>query len=78
LPDSTYQKTEYGAPIRTIDHIAAQDDEAYNPDIWIKIMAADASGNQCVREISFPILPEERPVIDITGVYRDSFFFVTD
>ncbi|KPA12609.1 Cell surface receptor IPT/TIG domain protein, partial [Candidatus Magnetomorum sp. HK-1] len=100
LPDSTYQRSEYGAPVRTIEHIAAQDEEPITtinidtkeyfqkiqiqrirdivanipgistnqnitPDIWIKIMAVDASGNQCVREISFPVLPDERPVIDI-------------
>ena len=34
-------------------------------DVWVKVVAVDASGNSRVREVSYPILVDERPVLDI-------------
>ncbi|HED40633.1 MAG TPA: hypothetical protein ENJ13_09420, partial [Chromatiales bacterium] len=34
-------------------------------DVWIKVVAFDASGNRREREVSFPIRVDERPEVDI-------------
>jgi len=36
-------------------------------DIWIKVVAIDASGNRREREVSFPIRVDERPTLDIVS-----------
>src|SRR5690606_16160777 len=34
-------------------------------DIWIKVVAYDYSGNQRVKEVSYPVRIDQRPVVDI-------------
>lgn len=35
--------------------------------LWVKLVAVDASGNPRVREVSYPVLADERPVVDIVS-----------
>ena len=36
-------------------------------DVWLKLVAYDASGNQRIREISFPVRIDTRPEVDIVA-----------
>jgi len=36
-------------------------------DVWIKVVARDHSGNERMREVSFPVRVDERPVVDIVS-----------
>jgi len=42
-------------------------DDVQRYDIWVRVLARDASGNVREREISFPVRIDERPVIDIVS-----------
>ncbi|HEY9199158.1 MAG TPA: Ig-like domain-containing protein, partial [Gammaproteobacteria bacterium] len=36
-------------------------------DIWVRVIARDASGNQRVREVSYPVRVDERPTLDVVS-----------
>ncbi|MBL4671230.1 MAG: hypothetical protein JKX81_03135, partial [Arenicella sp.] len=100
LLDGSYQRLEFGVPLRTITDIQEVDhepittnnidtlvydqlihverlsaianqfsgllvDQVQRYDIWVRMVARDPSGNQRIREISFPVKIDERPVLDI-------------
>ena len=52
-----------GEIVALFDGVVPGDDTRY--DVWLKIVAVDAQGNSRIKEVSYPVRADERPVIDI-------------
>jgi len=59
-------------PVTRLSNIVAMFPDAglsgsENFDLWLRVIARDAAGNERVREMSFPVRVDERPVVDIVA-----------